>query len=986
MGTETPCCQIKLFGPPTILVDGEVRTGLRSKSTALLAYLAAEDRPIGRDSLATLLWPHSGQSEARRNLRTCLYEIKHALPEGAVITKGDTVGLSPQAVQCDVKIMRRVVSKSEDAEDILGRCPGGFMEGFTLRDCPDYDAWQLATEETLLLQASSLLERSIEDRLARDNPEEAIALCQRLITLDPLEEASHRLMMRVCAACGHWSAAQRQYNTCRSILASELDTVPEEETARLAESVARRNPSLCFASGSHWSSAPEEVSRFYGSDTEIGRIEKLLISDENRLLTLTGPAGVGKTRLAVRMAHRLAAGYPEGVAFVDLTEARSADEVIPFIGAAIGLRDQMSDEQSATQVLMRHVNGRRMLLILDNFDHVLAAAARIGELLYHTRLVKIITTSREPLRTSGEVLIPVPPLEVAQSADTTVITESSAVQLFIDRARRVDPNFEVTAGNCQAVGAICSALDGVPLSLELATPLLRIYSVEELASRLAHPLSYLSTGGEDRPKRHRSLERAIDWSYDLLSPEQRWLFASLSVFANGFDLPAVEAVCGASRPEISIHRPFRVLVEKNLVTQRDTALGPRFGFLQSTRDYALKKACSKPDIEALRVSHAGYYHRFALEVEPELRKKSQARWTEILSLAQGNLTAALSYHEQNRQWETGLRTANALTRFWYQSGQFGLGCRWLDVFLAGAARTPSALRARAIHSKGWLTFLLGNWRAAHALYSDSLYLSRQAADPECECMALSDLGVTERWLGNRSAGWQFTLKAVAVARKLDDPAQLSRALIWAHATTGGVFIDNPPVAELEEAAGLARRCGDEWLFAHAFNGLGDLFFELGQHQRAREAYENSLEGFKRLGDRYLSAWNLEGLSRVELLTGNRTAALVRTGEALVLYDGLGDELNVAIMLARIVSIAHPRSAEAPLATIAGVAWALFEHLNYRRLNDAPQVAEAIRCLQGFEREYPVDWLRGQRLSRAEAVTSVWQLISKLTGAERDLGV
>jgi predicted ATPase/DNA-binding SARP family transcriptional activator len=979
MGTDVPCCQIKLFGPPTILVDGEVRTGLRSKSTALLAYLAAEDRPISRDSLATLLWPQSGQSEARQNLRTCLHEITHALPDGAVVTEGDTVGLNPQAIQSDVKNMRSIVATGENAEDILCSCPGNFMEGFTLRDCRDYDAWQLATGETLRLQVSSLLERSIEDRLARKNPEGAIALCQRLITLDPLEEASHRLMMRVCAACGRWSAAERQYRACRSILASELDTMPEEETARLAELVARRNPSLYFAPRSHWSSAPEEVNRFYGRDAEIRRIEELLASDKTRLLTLTGPAGAGKTRLAVRMAHRLAAGYPEGVAFVDLTRAKSADEVIPLVGAAIGIRDQMSSEQNATQVLTRHVDGRRMLLILDNFDHVLAAAAHIGRLLYYTRLVKIITTSREPLRSSGEVLIPVPPLEVAQSVDTTVIAESPATQLFIDRARRVDPDFKMTAGNCSAVCAICTALDGLPLSLELATPLLRIYSVEELASRLAHPLNYLNTGSEDRPERHRSLERAIDWSYDLLSPEQRWLFASLSIFANGFDLPAVEAVCGAARPELPIHRPFRVLLEKNLVNQRDTALGPRFGFLESTRDYAAKKACREPGLEALRASHADYYHRFALGAEPELHKSSQARWTGVLALAQGNLTAALSCHEQNSQWETGLKTANALTWFWYQSGQFGLGCRWLDVFLSGADRTPSALRARAVHSKGWLTFLLGNWRAAHTLYADSLYISRQAADPVCECLALSDLGVTERWLGNRSLGWQFTLNAVTMARELDDPAHLSRALVWAYATTGGVFLDKPPVAELEEAAVLARRCGDEWLFAHAFNGLGDLFCELGQHQRARDAYENSLEGFKRLGDRYLSAWNLEGLGRVELLEGKHTGAMVRSGEALVLFDGLGDELNVAIMLARIVSIAHPQAAETALAEIAGAASALLEHLSYRRLSDAPQVAEAIQCLQGFESEYPIHWLKGQKLSRAEAVTFVWRLISQFTG-------
>jgi tetratricopeptide (TPR) repeat protein len=259
-------------------------------------------------------------------------------------------------------------------------------------------------------------------------------------------------------------------------------------------------------------------------------------------------------------------------------------------------------------------------------------------------------------------------------------------------------------------------------------------------------------------------------------------------------------------------------------------------------------------------------------------------------------------------------------------------------------------------------------------------MARQVSDGACECLALSDLGVSERWLGNKSRGWDYALKAVEIARTLGEEDLLSRTLIWAYATTGGAFVGNPPLSELEEAAALARKTGDEWIHAHAYNGLGDLCREIGQLDRARQAYQTALDGFRRLTDRYLSAWTLEGLGQLEMRAGNRRLALQRTVEALTLFDGLGDELNVAIMLAHVVSIAREDQEPTALAMLAGAASVLLEHLKARGLADAPQVAEAITCIAGLGAEQTAEWIRGQTSTRAAAVAAARQLAAACAGA------
>jgi tetratricopeptide (TPR) repeat protein len=532
----------------------------------------------------------------------------------------------------------------------------------------------------------------------------------------------------------------------------------------------------------------------------------------------------------------------------------------------------------------------------------------------------------------------------------------------------------LTPENAHSIRDLCAALDGLPLAIELSIPLLRVYSPLDLAKQLARPLHMLHSGGADRPARHQSLIRAIDWSYDLLEDDQRELFCALSVFARGFELAAIAHVCCTGR-KAPVEQTLQGLVEKNLVQRHTTHVGLRFELLDSTREYAEEKAALMPGRSQLQSRHADYYRSLALQGDIGMRGPDQVRWYETLTLARANVDAALIHMRDTEQWEAGLETANALSWYWYRSGQFPYGLGWLDVFLSHFPDTPSQLRARGLHRKGFLTFFLGDWRSAHALHGESLYLARQVSDPTCECLALADLGLSERWLGNRSRGWEYALKSVEVARTLDDTDLLSRTLIWAYATTGGTFVGEPPFARLEEAAELARQTGNEWIYAHAYNGLGDLCRELGEYDRARQAYQAALRGFRRLADRYLSAWTLEGLGQVEMRLGNREPALERGVEALILFDGLADELNVALMLAWIVGIAREDREAETLAFIAGAASELLKHLESRGLREAPQIAEAYGGISDLGVEQTVEWLLGQTATRAAAVAAARRLIA-----------
>ena len=977
---------IRLFGPPLFPDNVGTSRKIRNKTIAFIAYLAYETRPISRDFLATLLWPFSGQSAARGNLRTVIHDAAKVLPQNAILSNSDTLQLSREHVSIDLWHFSDAVACLSEAPPPLDRllaatevCRGDFLEGFTLPDCSEFDSWQLLATDSIRSQLAFVLNGIVTARIKSGEVEKAVEPASRLVSLDPLEESSHRLMMEVYARCGRWAAAIGQYETCVRILADELDCEPDDETIRLVKEVRDRSkrfseirPESHFVMGRHQRPLVPS-NRFFGRKHALEKIAGSLRSG-TRLITVTGPAGIGKTRFAIEAIRVLDPSFIETAVFVDLTKIVDPAEVFPLIAHAIGLQRRYPTQSELASALEEQLNCRRMLILLDNFEHVIQAASGVNDFIQATEVVQLLVTSREPLHIQEEETIRLNPLDISPLLSFTSIANSEAVQLFVERVRARIPDFTVTEENYKSIQSICLSLECIPLALELGAPLLQLYPPEELPAKLEHSLKYLSGDSRDTNDRHRTLEMAIDWSYNLLAAEEKALLLKLSVFADGFDTVAAESVCG-NESDVHFQEIFLSLVEKSLISTSRATKWRRFRLLQATREYAAAKRVELLEFNALSERHAFYYCDLAQAAEPKLHGRDQMLWIDRLEADHANILLAFSYLCDHGHVDAAMKMAVSLNWFWFRRGFFQLGRERLRKVIALCESQQSLIFARALHSLGWLTFIAGDWREAHSLYGRSLYLARQLDDRTCESYALADLGVTERWLGDVESGTKCCLAAVTTARETGSAQLLNRALIWSYATTGGDFDWCYPESELKEAASLSASTGDAWMLAHSHAGLGDLYSKHRYFTKARASFDEALQGFAKLDDRFLSAWTLDGLGRVEEECGNAGAAMEYTQRAIDLFDQLGDELNVGLMIDRLVGTVREADTGNKLAMIAGAASKMINGRRRDDLSKAPQIEEAAKQIAGLDIEFPSEWIRGMSLSRAEAVDWIRRYIT-----------
>lgn len=964
-------CRVDVLGPPRILVDGEDREHLRHKAVAMLAYLLVEDRDVGRDTLATLFWPGSGQSGARRNLRTALHEVRAALVPGAVQVRADLVRVDRSLVSCDYhELVARAAA--DPLESLRDECDaarllrllagGGFMEGFTLADCAEFDDWQLSTEETVRSLRSQALHAAAEAILAGPPSPHAGEVARAIVRVDPLDEEGHRLAMRLYTAAGDAGSARRQYRRCVEILREELDAEPDPETVDLAERIRTRDRlDAAAAAPAARSALPAEPDAYHGRRGLIARLRTTLTAETPRLVTITGTAGAGKTRLAIHAVPALEGSFPDGIVFADLTAASCAAEVPGVVRSAVGLRDATDGSTG----LADQLDGRRMLIVLDNFEHVIEAAGLLADLVARTRVVRFLVTSREPLAAPGESEIRVDPLPLPSSDDPADLAASPAVALLLDRAAAAGMEPPTLARDGTALRRLCERLDGLPLALELAVPLLRIHSPRSLAERLGSSKGELENLRRGVPSRHSSLENAIGWSYDLLKGPERRLFAELAVFAGWFDLEAAEGVLarGDGRPTA---RVLRALVEKNLLQRSSHDRVPRFRLLESTREYARARLTNDFAESDARARHVAWHESTALELVAELDGRRQREAQARLVAMHGDVVAALESLEQWGEFDRGLRLAADLVWYWYRSGRFRAGREWTERFMDSCDRED--LRCRGLLCIGMMTAFLGEWRRSTEVLARCAAASEAAGDVKTRVHALGYAGVFRRWLGDSEEGWRLGDASLELARSLDDRGTLTHTLVLAYCTCGGEFPGEPPLETFEELRSLTDETGDCWARAHTENGAGDLYTVLGDAARATSAYERSIRLFAELDDRYMIGWNYEGLGRLALQVGDAEEAERATARALGAFDSLGDELNVALMLARLARIASlDTDGAARAARLAGAALTVFSRIREDEVAGAPQIVSAFEVIEQVRHADPASFDDGRALSRAEAV-------------------
>jgi predicted ATPase/class 3 adenylate cyclase len=640
---------------------------------------------------------------------------------------------------------------------------------------------------------------------------------------------------------------------------------------------------------------PAQLSTFIGREDVIREVQEALQS--TRLLTLTGAGGTGKTRLALEVAHRELPAFPDGVWFVDLSTITEPSVVPTEIAIAFDLT--RAPGASVFECLEAHLRDRALLLILDNFEQVLDAALAVEHLLSHASGLKVIVTSRSVLSVYGEHEYPVPPLrlpEPDQSPDLAALAQSEAMSLFLDRARAVRPDFELTRENATVVAEICRKLDGLPLAIELAAVRMNVLTPQTILPRLDERLSLLTSGPRSLPERQRTLRGAIDWSYQLLEESERRLFARLATFWGGGTIEAIEAV-GGSEIGGRVLDLLGDLVDNSLLRRTETLTGEiRFQMLETIREFATERLEAEPDAAEVRERHARHYLALAIEAEPHLIGADQKEWLDRCDREHDNIRAALAWSIQAGEVRAGQEAAGALWRFWHQRGQLPEGRRKLEQLLqaaGGEGHTPE--RIKALTGAGGLAYWQNDYPATERFYKEALEIAQELNDPRSIAEGLFNLSFVDRIRGDAEGGMAKLRRVLEMARSIDERqlAADSLFLLGSHEIREGRPEDGFPM--LEEALTIFRELGNLFATADSLSGLGSYYRLIGESEAADTAQREALEIFVEVGNPIGIAMVLEEMAMTETMDGRYERALRLAGAADALKDQIGGGAPAELM-------------------------------------------------------------------------------------------
>jgi predicted ATPase/class 3 adenylate cyclase len=729
---------------------------------------------------------------------------------------------------------------------------------------------------------------------------------------------------------------------------------------------------------------PVQQTSFIGRERELAAVRALLERPDVHMVTLTGPGGTGKTRLAVQAAAAALAGFADGTYFVPLAPVSDPALVASTLAQMLGLQE--AGGQPLQEALLGYLRDKEMLLLLDNFEQVVAAAPLVSTLLAGAPRLTLLVTSRTVLRLYGEREYAVPPLALPtlhHLPEVAALTQYEAVALFIQRARLAKADFAVTQGNALAVAEICVRLDGLPLAIELAAARIKMLPLGALLTRLQSRLSVLTGGARDLPARQQTLRGAIDWSYRLLDAGEQTLFTWLSVFVGGCTLEAVEAVCArAGGLPVEVLDGLTSLVDKSLVRlEEDPRRGePRFLMLETLQEYAGARLAQSGAEGAVRAAHAAHVLALVEEAEPHLTGADQERWMDRLDGEHDNLRAALRWaQESSLRQEMGLRIAGGVWRLWYVRGHLSEGRRWLEALLGGrAAQEPSvaaaAVRAKALNAAGSLAWVQSDYVRATVLHEESLALYRDLGDRSGIATALNNLGNVAWAHGDYAGATVLYEESLTLRRDLGDTWGSGAALnnLGSVAQAQGDYARATVLHE--ESLALRRDLSDTWGIVTALNNLGHVARAQGAYARARELYAESLPLGRQLGHMGGIANALSGLGRVAMAQDDYARARELYAESLPLFRAQGDKQGLVSGLEEVARVAtDPDAAPGALeraARVLGMAAALRATIgllrppNERAAYDA--TAAALRAALGDAR-YEASWEEGQALTLEQAV-------------------
>jgi predicted ATPase/class 3 adenylate cyclase len=766
---------------------------------------------------------------------------------------------------------------------------------------------------------------------------------------------------------------------------------------------------------------PIQPTPFIGRAREVTNVQQQLLRQDVRLLTLTGPGGVGKTRLGLQVAAEASDQFPDGTWFVSLAPLSDPDLVIPTIAEILVVREVAG--RSLLEHLKAMLRERHLLLLLDNFEHVVSAATQVADLLGACPRLKVLVTSREALHVRAEREFPVPALALPDPKhlpDLVMLSQYEAVALFIERAQVVKPDFQVTNANAPAVAEICARLDGLPLAIELAAARIRSLPPQALLKRLGQRLQLLTSSTRDAPARQQTLRQTIQWSYDLLPTHEQRLFQRLSIFANGCTLEAVEAICEAPGVRSAgVLDEVTFLVDKNLMQQTaEEEEEPRFMMLETIREYGLECLNSSREMEETRREHAFYYLALAEEAAPELTGSHSAVWLKRLEREHDNLRAALAWSLEPEQAasnpDMALRCCATLKEFWEVRGFYNEGRAFLEQALAHCQGASTSARASALSAAAVFTVWLSDLHRAEALWQESLGLYRELGDTRGIASSLQELAwIVSRKGSNIAMALQLLEESVTLLRELGDKEALAWSLLKLADTLGAqgeygradaLFEESLALfrdlgnkrgiafclqqsalwlfcargdqaivqARLKEMLALHRELGDKYGMAFYFWISGCIALQRGDAATAQAQMEQCLALQQEMGDRWHAFWPIAALGRIKTYQGDVAAALAFYEQGLALARELHDDWLLATCLEGWASVVAKQGKCELAARLWGVAESSRERCGIPltpldRVDYDPEVAAARTHLG--EQAFTTAWEEGRAMTLEQVLAA-----------------
>jgi predicted ATPase/DNA-binding SARP family transcriptional activator len=886
----------RVLGPLEVHDEGEaLRLGSPKQRSLLAVLLLRANAVVSRDAAIDAVWDEDPPERAPEALQVYVHGLRKVLGHERIELRGTGYLLHVASGELDLDRFERLVAQGRYADALE------LWRGDPLADV-NLDAPERARLAELRLRT---LELDADARLALGEHDDLIPELEALVAEEPLRETFRRQLMLALYRSGRQVDALEVFRATRTLFAEELGLDPSPPLAELERAILRHDPSLQPPTRQSKLQLPAPATTFVGRNLDVAAVSGQLRS-ETRLLTLTGPGGIGKTRLAIEAAAELGAELPDGAIFVDLAPTVEPANVAATIAAAVVVSDAQG--QSALDAVTARLRPLEAVLVLDNFERLLDAAPVVAHLVDGAPRLRVLVTSRAPLHVAAEREYSVQPLDVLDDA----------IAIFAARAQAADPSFRVTEENAGAVEQVCEALERMPLALELAAARARVLSPVQLLTRLAEPLAVLTGGGRDVPARHQTLRATIDWSYELLDPNAQQLLGKLAVFAGGCTLEAAETVCEAEL------EPLAALLDASLLRREQAPAGaPRFRMLDTVRDYALQLGG-----EDIRERHAQYFTDLADRVRPELLGPRRVAALRELVAEHENLRAALAY-SLDRDIELGFRIAASLRLYWITAARGREIRSWLERAFTRSAAVDTTARVSALVVFGREQMNAGDYSDSRTTFERVVTAARPLGCWGEAAIALSYLAWLSAAEGDDESSARFAEECIELARRGGDRLAERQGLAMVAATW--VNRGDYPRANglLDQSLALARELDDPSTIILALGNSGYGAIAAGELARARSHLEEALELSGQLDEPPATASTLHLLAWEASLAGDHDRARRFLRETLELLSGGGRHRHVVDVLSE-AALELETSDPAVAAKVLGAADASYTAHGTRR--------------------------------------------------------